>query len=300
MRKLLFLLAFLFVVSTASAQELNCTVEVNTSQIQSSDKKIFETLKTAVFEFVNNRKWTNDQFLNQERIECSILINITERVSADEFKATIQIQSRRPVFKSSYNSTLMNYLDNEFQFRYLEFQPLDFIDNTFTSNLTSVLAFYSYIVIGLDYDTFSPMSGTPYFQKAQNIVNTSQSAAEGGWKAFEGTKNRYWIVENLLSPYFMPLRSALYKFHRQGLDAMTENKETARAAITESLQTLKSVYDNKPGALLLQMFFNAKTDEIVNIYSTQATPEEKNKVYNVMSVIDPSNISKYQEILKGN
>lgn len=298
--KLLFKLfsVVLFLTSPAIAQELNCSVVVNASQVQTSDKKIFESLQNSIFEMMNNRRWTNDQFLNQERIECSILINIVERISNDEFKATIQVQSVRPIYKSSYNSPVFNFLDNDFNFRYLEFQQLEFEDNNHLSNLTSVLAFYAYIIIGLDYDTYSPEAGTPYFLKAQNVVTNAQAGAEGGWKAFEGTKNRYWVVENLLNPSFKPLREAMYKFHRGGLDNMADNKENGRGAVTEAIDLLKKVYADKPGSLLLQLFFNAKTDEIIKIYTGQAFPEEKNRVLNTLNLVDPSNSNKYQEILK--
>jgi hypothetical protein len=299
MRKLIFLLSGFLACATLSAQELNCTVKVESAQIQSSDKKIFETLETSIFEFMNNRRWTNDQYLNQERIECNILINITERISNDEFKATLQVQSRRPVYKSSYNSTVFNFLDNDFSFRYLEFQQLEFIDNAFTTNLTSVLAFYANIIIGLDYDTFSPDGGSPYFLRAQNIVNNAQNAPEKGWKAFEGTRNRYWLTENLMSPIFRPQRECMYKYHRGGLDIMSDNKENGRAAVTEAIELLRKVHSERPGAFLMQLFFNAKTDEIISIYS-QAFPDEKNRIINTLTVIDPSNGSKYQqEIMKG-
>jgi hypothetical protein len=296
--RVLLFFSLVFCIFSVKGQELNCTVQVNSSQIQSSDKKIFETLQNSLVELMNTRHWTSDQYLNQERIECSILINIVERISNDEFKATIQVQSVRPVYKSSYNSPMLNFLDNDFNFRYLEFQQLEFQDNNHLSNLTSVLAFYAYLIIGLDYDSFSPDGGTPLFLKAQNIVANAQSAVESGWKAFESTKNRYWIIENLLNPSFKPLRETLYRYHRLGLDNMADNKENARAAITESLDLLKKVFADRPGSLLLQMFFNAKTDEIIKVYAQQAFPEEKSRVVNTLNMVDPSNSSKYQEILK--
>jgi hypothetical protein len=292
---------FFFILSSSilRAQELNCSVQVNSDQIQTSDKKVFETLQTSIFEFMNNRRWTNDQYLNQERIECSILINITERISSDQFKATIQIQSRRPVYKASYNTPIFNFLDNDFEFRYVEFQPLEFNETQFTTNLTSVLAYYAYVVIGMDYDSFSLEGGSPYFQKAQLVVNNAQSSSEKGWKAYENVRNRYWITENLLNPSFRPLRAAYYKYHRQGFDLMTENKDNARAAITESIEMLRKVQADKPGSVLMQLFFVAKSEEIVSVY-TQAFPDEKNKVVNALNQIDPANANKYAEILKSN
>lgn len=279
-------------------QELNCQVSVQTPQIQASDKSIYETLQTTIREFMNNRNWTNDKFLNQERIECSIIITISERTSVDEFKANIQIQSRRPVYRSSYNSPMLNHQDNDFNFRYIQDQTLEFDEANINGNLTAVLGFYAYLIIGMDYESFSPDGGTPYFSKAQNIVNNAQRLPERGWKAFESSRNRYWITENLLNSSFRPLRSTIYRYHRLGLDKMADNITEARPAITEGLKDLRKVYQDKPNSFLMQVFFNAKTDEIVNIYS-QAEPDEKNQVVPVLSLIDPANTLKYQGIISG-
>ena len=279
------------------AQELNCTVQVMSQQIQGTDKRVFETLQTAIFEFMNNRKWTDDKFLIQERIECNLLINITKRNSADDFEGTIQVQSRRPVYKSSYSSPILNALDDAFVIRYIEYEPLEFNENTHTTNLTSILAYYAYLILGFDYDTFSPGGGTPFFQRAQNIVNNAQNAPERGWKAFENTKNRYWIVENLMNPGYKGVRDAMYRYHRSALDLMTEKKEEARQQVTNSLDLVNKVHKDKPGSILVTMFFNAKSDEIVNIYSG-AFPDEKAKAVNILSEADPANGAKYQDILK--
>lgn len=295
-RKIILFIVGLSFTGWGYAQELNCQVVVNATQVQSSDKKIFETLQTSLTEFMNNRRWTNDQYLNQERIDCSIFINVSER-SNDEFKATIEVQSRRPVYRSSYFTPIFKYQDNDFNFKYLEFQQLEFIENTYQNNLTSVLAFYAYMLIGYDYDTFSLEGGTPFYLKAQAVVNNAQNATEVGWKAYENTRNRYWLVENALNPLFKAERETFFKYHRQGLDNMTDNKENARAAITESIELLKKVFAEKPGSLWLQLFFTAKADEIINIYS-QAYTEEKNRIINTLTVIDPSNGTKYQDILK--
>jgi len=298
MRKII--LAWLLVLTGffSRAQELNCTVSVLTPQIQASDKTIYETLKNSIRDFVNNRKWTGDKFQNSERIECSILITISERIGADQFRGNIQIQSRRPVYKSSYSSPIINHLDNDFTFKYLQDQTLDYDESGNTFNLTSVLAYYSYIFIGLDYDTYSPEGGTVYYQKAQTIVNNAQASVDKGWKSFESSRNRYWLVENLLNPVFKPMRNCLYSFHRMGLDKMTENSTESRATISESLKGLRAVYNDKPNSFLMQVFFNTKADEIVNIYSA-ATQEEKGEMVPTLSLIDPANISKYQTILTG-
>lgn len=291
------LIALLIIIlpQKLAAQELNCTVRVLAPQIQ-GDKKVFETLQGAIYEFMNNRKWTDDKFDLQERIEVSIQITINKRVSNDEFEGTLQIQSSRPVYKTSYNTVVMNHLDENFNFRYLEYETLEFNENQFTSNLTAMLAYYAYLVIGLDYNTFSLHSGTPFILKAQDIVNKAQNAPDKGWRAFESSKNRYWVTENLLNPIFKPLNETMYKYHRLGLDIMSDEKDEARLVITESLEGLKKVYRDKPGSLLLTIFFNSKADEIVNIYS-KAYPDEKAKISNLLNEIDPAHTSKYQAIL---
>lgn len=286
----------LLVANNSIAQELNCKVQVVSPTIQGTDKSVFDNLQTTIFEFMNNRKWTNETFKNTERIDCSILINVTERISNDEFKATIQVQVRRPVFKASYNSVLLNNNDVDFQFRYLENQTLDYSENVYTSNLTSVLAFYAYFIIGLDYDSFAPSGGTYYLQKALTIVNNAQSGNDLGWKSRDGNKNRYWLINNMLDATFVPLRECMYKYHRLGMDMMVDNKEAARVTIYESLLNLRKIHQIKPLSYSLQVFFYAKSDEIINIYSG-AFPDEKAKIVNLLNEIDPTNSNKYQKIL---
>lgn len=296
MRKLFFILFLCLCFSKTYAQELNASVQVTAQQVEGTERKVFQTLQQALYEFINNRKWTNYSYKLEERIECTFLITITERVSSDEFKGKINIVIRRPIFKTSYNSPLFNYIDNDFSFRYIEYQSLDYDENSFTSNLTSVIAYYVNIVLGLDADSFSPFGGSPYFEKAQTIVSTAQNATEKGWKAFESQKNRYWLVENLLNTSYSPAREAMYKYHRLGMDVLTENVETGRASITESLELLRNVNRQKPGLFLLQLIMDAKRDELVNIYS-QAAPMDKTKVVNLLKEIDPANSNKYQKIL---
>jgi hypothetical protein len=297
-RKLLVITSLLF-CKFSFAQELNCQVQVLSQQIAGSDKRAFEALQTAIFEFMNNRKWTNETFKLEERIDCSILINLTDKVSSDEYKGTFQVQSRRPVFKSSYNSVLLNYNDNDFQFKYVENQPIEFNDNSFTGNLPAMLGYYAYLIIGLDYDSFSLNGGTPYLQKALSIVNTAQDASEPGWKAFENNKNRYWLINNLMDASFVPLRECYYTYHRKGLDAMVDNKEAGRAVIAESIESLKKVHSAKPLSFNMQVFFNAKADEIINIFSGAFT-DEKAKVVNTLNEIDPTNSNKYAKITSTN
>lgn len=281
------------------AQELNCTVTVLTPQIQSSDKKIYTTLQTAIYEFMNNMRWTDDQFENRERIECSMQITINERVSNDEFKGTIQIQSRRPVYKTSYFSPMLSVNDENFHIRYIEFQTIELNETGTNPALAAILAYYAYIIIGMDYDSFSPLGGSPLYQKAQTIVSNQQNSPERGWRAFESTRNRYWLAENLNNPVFRPVRDLYYQYHRRGLDIMTEKKEDAITAITETMSGLQVVHDDKPGSYLMQLLLYAKSDELVNILGG-AFPEVKVRMVNLLNELDPANGSKYQSILNRN
>ena len=215
--------------SSGSAQELRCNVQILSNQIQGTNKQIYKTLQQDIYEFMNNRIWTNQKFENNERIECKILINL-DKHTGDEFSGSMTVSSRRPVYNSSYNTTMFQYKDNDIQFRYLENQPLEFDINSFKSNLTSILAYYAYIIIGLDFDSFSPMGGTPYYNKAQQIVSNAQNARGKGWKAFESRRNRYWLVENILNNEYGPVREFLYQYHRKGLDQMHDDQAQARPA----------------------------------------------------------------------
>jgi hypothetical protein len=298
-RMLYIVLVILLASRPGFSQELNCNVSLNTSQIQGTNKEVFNTLRESIADFMNNTVWTNNVFEINERIECNILINITEQPSADLFKGTIQVQSRRPVFGSSYNTTMLNYIDNDLQFKYIEFDPLQFSENSFISNLPSMLAYYAYIIIGLDYDSFSPEGGDPYFEKADKIVNNAQSAVEPGWKAFEnsGRKNRYLLVNNLLSADYKPLRDFNYKYHRLGLDVMDQSSDRARLVIKDEVLNLEKFYNAKPDPFIhyFQVVLESKSDEIVQIFS-QAPAEEKRRVQLAMVKIDPANPAKYASL----
>lgn len=299
MKLIKYCLFFILIVafSLLKAQELDCKIQVNSDQVQATDKSVFEVMEKNIFEFMNSRKWTNHIFQPNERIECSILINVNEMISANEFKATIQVQSRRPVFNSSYNSTLFNHIDKEFDFRFNEFDNLEYSENSHLANLTSVLAFYAYIIIGLDYDSYSLKGGTPFFLQAQKIVSNAQGAGEPGWKAFENNNNRYWIVQDLLHPTHEALRECYYNYHRLGFDVMAKDAAKGRATVLESLKLLDKVYQAKPGAFQLQLFFNAKSDEIVNLFKG-GLANEKSEVIMLLDKINPMNGSKYKEIRK--
>ena len=281
-----------------SAQELNCIVQVATPQIQSSDKRIYETMQAAIYEFMNSRKWTNYTVAPEEKIECTLLFTISDR-SVDVFTGTLQVQARRPIYKSSYNSVLLNFIDKEIKFTYQEYQALDFNELSFSSNLTSLLGYYAYLVIGLEFDSFKPKGGTVFFEKAQTIITNAQKASEPGWKAFESSshKNRYWLIENLLNNIYGPIRECYYNYHRKGLDLMVDNLANAKTAITSGLEAIRKLNEEKPNSYLIQLFINAKSDEIVNIYSN-ASITEKTKIATICKSIDPTNASKYNKLTK--
>ncbi len=296
-----FLVAFLCIGSLTSlhAQELNCMININAQKLEGTDKKVFQTLQSAIYEFVNNRKWSNFSFKQEERIECTILIIINERLSADEFKGTMNVVIRRPIMNSAYNSVLLNTIDKSVQFKYVEYQPLDYSDGTFSSNLTSLLAYYSYTILGFYFDSYSPSGGSPYFEKAQEVVNAAQNSSDPGWKAFESDKNRYWIVNNYLNPANSGLRDFAYRYHRIGLDQMYEKVDKGRAVVSEGLDILQRIYNAKPNLYALQLVFDAKRDEFVNIYADQRVPPmEKTNITNLLKEIDPANGAKYQAILE--
>lgn len=277
------------------AQEFICQIMVNTSKIQTADKTRYETLQKDLYEFVNNRSWSNYQYRNEEKIECSIMISLDDPGSSNEMKGQMNVQLRRPVFKSSYNTVLLNYIDKDIQFTYVQNEPLDYVENTFTNNLTSLIAFYLNMFLGIDADTFSQNGGSEYYQKANTIVNTCQNRSEPGWKSFENQRNRYWMVENLQNSSYAKIREFLYKYHRLGLDNMSDNVEQARQTITESLEVLQMANRERPGLFMVSLIVQAKADEIINIYS-QANQTEKTRVIAIMRELDPANASKYQAI----
>lgn len=284
----------IFFSSTIEAQELNCSVQINTQQISGTQKRIFETLQTAIENFMNTRRWTKDQFTIEERIDCSLLIIITE-ASGGVFKGTFQVQSRRPVFNSSYNSTMLSYIDNDFSFEFQEFSQLEFNQTQFLSNLTSVLAYYAYMVIGLDYDSFSLYGGTPYFQLAQQIVANAQNQSYNGWKSAEKGKNRYWMVENLLNPQFQPLRECAYIYHIKGMDVLADNYEGGRLELYNAVKLLEKVHSAKPLSFNMQLFFNAKAEEIVNAFLDYKEVEKADLMKTLLQ-INPANSEKYNRL----
>jgi len=300
MKKLSCLL-FIFVISISvvSAQELRCNISISSSKIQGANRNVFRTMQADLYEFMNNRKWTDHVYDIDERIECNIFIQLDEQVSSDEFKGSMTVQLRRPVFGSSYETTLLNIKDKDFHVRYVEFQPLEFNETSNKDNLTSIMAFYAYVILGMDYDSFSPEGGTDYFQKAQQIVNNSQNSNYAGWKAYESERNRYWLVENILNRSYSGFRQCIYRYHRLGLDKMSDRPEEGRNEIAESLRLLQRLFRNRPNLYIFPIFFDAKADELVNVFSG-SYPDEKNRVLAILTEIDPSNGRKYEKIKQDN
>ena len=296
MKHWLIILNFILFAGFLQAQELNCTVQINSDQIQGSNKSVFNTLKKSISEFMNNRKWTELSFANDERIECTLNI-VVKKVDADVFTAEIQIQSRRPVYNSTYYSTLFNFKDIDFTFNYKEFDQLEMNQNTITSNLTAVLAYYAYIIIGYDLDSFSRLGGTSCFQAAENIVNSAQGADLAGWKAFESTRNRYALISNLLDEGFKKYRNYFYEYHRLGLDEMSTNSTNARARISDGLPILRETNRATPSAIVISSFLDAKSDELINIFS-KGTTQEKTDAIQILSDVNPTQSSRYEKISK--
>jgi len=297
--KILIAFTLLLISVNGFSQDLNTRVSILSPQIQSTNKRPLEVLETAITEFLNNRKWSESQLQTEERIDCNLVITIKEWDGSSNFKAEAQILSSRPVYGSTYNTTLLSLNDKNFDFAYSEGQPLDYSDQNYMNNLSSLLAYYAYILVGLDGDSFSKLGGTPYYSKAQTVLNNAQNAAFTGWKAFEGLRNRYWLIENLNSKSYLPLREILYTYHREGLDIMSENPNKGRKNIAEALPALSTLDKQKQGAMLNQVFFSAKAEEIISIFN-KSDPMERTKIYNILADADPANITKYEMLKKGN
>ncbi|MDR1543476.1 MAG: DUF4835 family protein [Prevotellaceae bacterium] len=290
------ILLFSFILT--SAQELKCNVNINTSQVNSStNKQIFETLKKSIDEFMNNRKWTDMTFAESERIECTV--NIIVKTFADNvFGCELLVQSRRPVWNSGYSSPLLNFRDPAVNFTYYEFDPLE-INTTYDNNLTAILAYYAYIIIGYDLDSFQKLGGTQAFYIAEQIVNLSQnrSAPDGdGWKAFDKNGKRYELINNLLDSRFTKFREYFYDYHRFGLDNMTSNTGNARAKIAEGLPVVRELNRLQPQSQAIVSFLDAKGDELVNVFAKKGTEKERENVYKILTDVNPTNASRYEAI----
>jgi hypothetical protein len=287
--------ALLAIPLFVSAQELNCKVTINADQIQTSDRAIFRDMERAIAQFLNSRKWTTDSYKNHERINCSLFLNISKMPSIGNFQASAQITAGRPVFNSNYESVILNFADREWDFEYLESMPLEYNDNNYISNLTSMLAYYAYIIIGMDSDSFSELGGTPYFQKALMVVNNAQPANRAGWAALAGNRNRYNLIENINNPQMLELRKNTYRYHRLALDTFEKNPEESRTIILDVLKNVKKIWSIFPTSIFVISFFDTKSNELVNVFSS-GTLQTKREAYDILVSID-SKRNIYQKIL---
>ena len=283
---------------TAAAQDLNSRVQVLAPKIQTTNKRVFQELETAMKDFLNGRKWAADPILPQERIECTFVLNVTTWDGNDNFSGTLQVQSSRPVYNSSYTTSLLIDNDKDIDFTYDQGQTIDYSDQNFQSNLSSIMAFYAYIIVGMDYDSFSRYGGSQYFALAQNVVNLAQTTSYKGWKAFDNNNvSRYWLAENLNNKDYAPIRSLIYDYHRNGLDAMADNTGKGVKVIVGLLPTLAQIDRTRLGAMLPLVFFTAKSDELVAIFS-KADSQDKLNAMNTLTQADPADGNKYQALQK--
>lgn len=280
------------------AQELNARITINSDKVQSTNKQVFKTLQDALNDFVNNKKWTDATFAMNERIDCSMTLIINEMVSDNSFKGEIQVQARRPVYNSSYTTTLLNYRDTELSFDYTEFEPLEYTENTLNSNLIATVVFYIYTILGLDFDSFSPKGGTAFFEQAMQIVSLAQAQPTWtGWKAFENDRNRHALATALTDNTSELFRDMWYNYHRKGLDEMAANPDRGRTTIIGLLPVLEQVKSARPTSPLLQMFADSKLDEVVLIYS-KATTQEKQEGYKMLSNLYPTLTTRMESLKK--
>lgn len=298
MRKILFIVA-LWVAAAVSAQEFQCRVTINSDQIEGSNKQVFETLKTSIEEYVNQNKWTNLQFMEHEKIDCQMLI-VVKSVEDNLYTCEMTLQSRRPVYGSSYTTPLMNIQDKNFNFTYQEYDQIVYQQNQFTTNLTAMLAYYCYLMLGYDFDSFQRLGGTPFYEVCEDIVNACQTASMGGteqkgWLAFDSNRNRYALVNNLMDEAFKPFRQYFYEYHRMGLDIMADNVANGRARIADGINVLKEANRARPATFVINTFLDAKADELVSIFQ-QGTSAEKQKVYDLLMDIDPTRQNTYDKI----
>lgn len=282
---------------SVSAQELNCSVTINADKIQGTNKQVFETLQNAVTDYFNTTVFTNSKYASNERIECRFFLTVTS-YQDNTFTGDIQVQSLRPVYNSSYTSTLINFKDSKVEFSYAENEPLVFSENNMESQLTAILNFYAYLILAVDSDSFAPRGGDPYFDRLAQIVQMAQSSGESGWKAFEDTKNRSAVLASFTDASTSAIRDMMYAYHRQGLDNMAVSVDKGRAAVTKSLSVIEAVYKAAPMSVALSMFKDAKLDELTNIYS-QAPAQEREAVYKLLEPIYPTEQKRLGELKKG-
>lgn len=295
MRKYLLISILFFLVFNLNAQELNCTVTVNADKIRGSNKSTFKTLQNTISEYLNNTRWTNRKIKLQEKIQCAVSIFILKEPTPGNFTGNIQIQASRPVYNATYQTTIFNFKDDNLSFNYKEFDPFFYNENSFDNNLVSILTFYAYTILGIDADTFSLKGGEIFYKQAENTVNQAQQSGYVGWNKIDGNRTRYELNENLLSAVYEPFRNALYQYHRQGLDVMYKNAAKGKIAIANAIYKLEKIYNQRPNALLLRIFTDAKADEIVNIFSGGPF-FDISKLRNVLLKISAYNNSKWKKL----
>lgn len=284
-------------IISAHAQELLCDVTIIPPQVITGDAAIFKTMETAIEDFMNSRAWTTDQFAQEEKIVCTVQITIEQQVNQRQFKGNLQVASSRPVYYSDYKTPVVSLNDRDFDFVFQENTRIEWSQDQHRDNLSSVLAYYAYFILGMDYDTFSPLGGTPYFVMCQTIVNNAQNAPEAGWRSNEKSQqNRYWLIDNILSQTFKPMRDCMYDYHRKGFDRLYAKPAEARQVIADALIGLRNVHKMRPASYNMQIFFYAKADEIVNLFKPTEVAE-KQKVYDLVKQVDPGNITKYEKIM---
>jgi hypothetical protein len=298
-----FCVLLLLISGIVQAQELQAKLTIQSNKISTQvDKKIFQTLQTALTNFLNNRKWTTDEYQTTEKIKCNFLLSIDQDLDQNVFKASLTIQAARPIYNTTYESPIINFQDNDIVFRYVEFQPIEFNENRVqgndpvAANLTAILAYYANIIVGLDYDSFSPRGGDPYFQKALNIVNNAPESRDvSGWKAFDGIRNRFRLIENLTDNRFAPIHDAMYAYYRTGLDIFYEDEEAARTGILNSLNYLSTLNRDNPNSMILPLFFQGKSNELVKMFSN-AKKDTKERAADLLVKLDLTNASLYKEL----
>lgn len=291
-------LLLVWLTANVSAQELNCKVTINADQIQTSDRGIFKDMERAIAAFLNTRKWTTDSYKNHERINCGIFLNISRMPSIGSFVASAQITVARPVYNSNYETVLLNFADREWEFEYIESLPLEYNDNAYISNLTSMLAYYAYVIIGMDYDSFSEKGGDPYFQKALMVVNNAQTSNRPGWQSIGSNRNRYNLIENINNPQMVELRKNTYKYHRLALDTFEKTPDESRQVILAVLKNVKTIWQIYPNSIFIISFFDSKANELVNVFS-EGNLGVRREAYDIVTAVDPKrNI--YQKIISSN
>ena len=299
LKQIVFWGLFLLYANSSLAQEFNTNVTINTPKLQVADEKIFKSLKTAIQDFMNSRKWTEQDFEAEEKIDLDLIINLTKELSETKFEAQLTILASRPVYNSGYNTVTFRHLDKHFYFDYGEFEVLDFAENSFSSNLTSTLAFYAYIILGLDYDTFEELGGDEQMNKAQQILNSVPRGTAKGWAVNDGDRTRYWLIENLLNVRVQPLRRALYSYHLLGLDQLSKDESMAGAlqAMTASIEAFQKVNQDYPGSMIIQLLINAKRSEIVEVFKV-ADGRTRRRIYDLMIKLDGTHTGDYKALLE--